>query len=95
MGFVVCIFAFLILYQELAQEADKTGEGRGLEEVTWTLAHLEQAMLQSIGRSPAKNPATNAAWPAIKSLADVLQCRCVSVQHHHVLHVVLHADDGR
>ena len=78
---MVCGFAFLILHQELAQEADKKGDGRGLDEVTWTLAHLEQAVLQSIGRSPAKNPATNAAWPAIKSLADVLQCRCVPVQH--------------
>ena len=45
------------------------------DEVTWTLPHLEAAVLQSIGRTPAKNPATSENWPAIKSLADVLACR--------------------
>jgi hypothetical protein len=63
--------------QELAQEAEsKAGAGGALsDEVTWTLSHLEAAVLQSIGRTPAKNPATNENWPAIRSLADILACR--------------------
>ncbi len=68
---------FVTDIQELAQEAEsKAGAGGALpDEVTWTLSHLEAAVLQSIGRTPAKNPATNENWPAIKSLADVLSCR--------------------
>jgi hypothetical protein len=68
---------FVTDIQELAQEAEsKAGTGGALpDEVTWTLSHLEAAVLQSIGRTPAKNPATNENWPAIKSLADILSCR--------------------
>ncbi len=66
-----------IIMQELAQEAEsKAGGATSLpDDVTWTLQHLEAAMLQSIGRTTAKNPATNENWPPIISLADVLACR--------------------
>jgi hypothetical protein len=68
--------------QELAEESEnKAGQTRGtIDDITWSLPHLESAMLQAIGKSsPGKNPATNATWPAIKSLADVLTCRFVVV----------------
>jgi hypothetical protein len=63
--------------QEIAQESAGKGSkaGTSIWDVTWTLDHLEAAMLDSIGRQPAKNPVTNAPWPAIKSLDDVLACR--------------------
>ncbi len=65
--------------QELTQEAEaKAGKSsNSIDDITWTLAHLEAAMLQSIGRTPAKNPSTDTPWPPIKSLADVLACRCI------------------
>jgi hypothetical protein len=74
---VIVLLRFMTLAQELVQESEsKGGKTSGnIDDITWTLPHLEAAVLQSISRTPAKNPATNATWPPIKSLEDVLKCR--------------------